>query len=404
MKIKKKTKYGELVSSSLVIDTYKVVKNGRRSVIRRLNGRWQKDATMIEAFESEVSRGAEWHHPNLLSYVTMFVDEDGPGVMMEGMNCISLEDYMEANPSFVTQTKEMERIIREVSEALAYLHARGEAHLNLSPCNVLLTKEELRVKLVNPLMDYPLKEVGLSAEIYIAPELMEAEDLDEVDIVKCDVYSLGRLIEYLYSLSSVPMVYKHAVRKAVTTDPKERVDSISSFRQAVSRGHILKKLCQVLGLGIVFVLVVWLLFVLTTSSTEEEIQFITPTATDVYVYDSISGTGSYISDSVAASNIEKLTREELEKQKKYEQKMVEIFRRRFRQKAIPVVEGIYSKQNMESKAGQFMSVSSRAASELQKLQEELSEEYKLDPIVTTKEAALVIEELTRETLKKNVNP
>ena len=135
---------------------------------------------------------------------------------------------------------------------------------------------------------------------------------------------------------------------------------------------------------------------LTTSSEEEEIHFITPTATETYIYDSIKNEGYYISDSILTANTEALEREQQKMMEAYDRKLNDIFKKAFRKKAEPIINEIYSRNNMDSEQGTFVSVSNQGTMKLQEIQEELSREYELDPIATSKVAALVIEELTRK--------
>lgn len=390
---------GELLSTACFVDTYKCIKDGRRCVSRRLREDARLLPGVVEAFEAEVVHGIEWKHAAILAYGEVFHDDEGLGVVMEGCNCISLEQYMKENPSFVTHADEIERIIGEVADALSYLHQLGRAHLDLNPRNVLLTKDSHQVKLINPLMGYPMEGAILTADEFIAPEL-KREEQDDVDWVRCDIYSLGRFVEYVYSMAAVPMAYRKAVDKALATEPSVRLASIEEFKKQVALGRLLKSACKVVLWVLGLAIVTWAVFALTTSPGEEDIHFITPTATDVYVYDSVTGTGTYLSDSIVEANSEAMVKEQLKQQQEYEKKVHEIFRKRFSEQAAPIIDKIYSEQNMSSEAGQFVSVSSRAASELQELQNELASEYELDPINTTKTAAQVIEELTKKKLRE----
>ena len=72
----------------------------------------------------------------------------------------------------------------------------------------------------------------------------------------------------------------------------------------------------------------------------------------------------------------------------------------FREKATPVINEIYSKKHMDSETGVFTSVTTRGMQELQSVQEELAQKYELDQISTSKVAAQVIEELTRQRMNE----
>lgn len=87
-----------------------------------------------------------------------------------------------------------------VCRRLAKLAERGHHHLDLSPSNIIVTKEspdEVEVTLIDFGRNYVITErVGTSAAfrraaLYVAPELVESPSMDGW---RCDVYSLGLIL------------------------------------------------------------------------------------------------------------------------------------------------------------------------------------------------------------------
>ena len=118
------------------------------------------------------------------------------------------------------------------------------------------------------------------------------------------------------------------------------------------------------------------------------------------MYNSISGQEYYLSDSAMAVREAAIEREKNELMKEYDRKLNDIFKKAFREKATPVINEIYSKKHMDSETGVFTSVTTRGMQELQSVQEELAQKYELDQISTSKVAAQVIEELTRQRMNE----
>lgn len=399
----KSTPKDELLTTSYFTETCKQVQNGRRVLTHRLKSIYAANEECVESFNEEVTIGKMLNHPHILRFATLSSEGNIPTALLEPLNCVTLEVFLHENPAFVSNSKEVERIIKEVEDALAYLHEKGICHLNLHPRNILLTKNGKTVKLSNSLFTYAhlTLSLKLTSNDFTAPELFDEQVVE--NLVPCDIYSLGKLITYLYDMSTLPYPYRKAVKQATDADPNFRPASINDFNQLVSAGKFMLNIFKgVIGTIVIF-LAATLLIWLTTSTNDNEIHFIEPTANNTYVYDSISGEEYYLSDSAMAVREAAIEREKENMMKQYDHKLNEIFKKDFREKAAPVIHEIYSKKNMDSETGIFTSVSNQGMQELQGVQEELSRQYELDQISTSKVAAEVIEELTRQRMSELQN-
>lgn len=397
---KRNDKNRMLLTSAYLTELHKSVEGGRRTLTYCLKPAFCSDEECVESFQEEVTLWRGLKHPHILRFGQEFPSKGSTEVAVDPLNCMTLEELLYENPSFVTEGKELERIIDEVADALEYLHERGVSQLDLHPRNILLTKNEKSVRLANPFFTYTHLSswLGIKPNGFIAPELFEENQ--SADLVACDMYALGKLIAYLYDMSTLPYPYRKAVQLATADNPAQRPASIADFRKLVTSGRMMQTLYKGIAWTVATLIAVGVLFWITTSSGEEDIHFIEPTANNTYVYDSISGQEYYLSDSAMAVREAAIEREKNELMKEYEHKLNDIFKKAFREKATPVINEIYSKKHMESETGIFTSVSTRGMQELKEAQEELARKYELDPISTAKVAAEVIEELTRQRMNE----
>lgn len=391
---------GKMVTEAYLTETCLSIEEGRRTLTHRLKPEFGTDDECVESFYEAAVLWRELKHPNLLRVGQVPPTKEKSEVVMEPFNGVTLEEYLRENPSFAAERKELERIVGEVIDALEYLHGRGISQLDLHPRNILLTKGERKVKVVNSLftyshLTYPL---GLKPNGFVAPELFE--ETPTTDLVACDIYALGAFITYLYDMATLPYPYRQAVQLATSATPSQRPASIADFRKLVAGGQMKQTICKGIAWTAATLLAVGILFWLTTSSGEEDIHFVEPTANNTYVYDSISGQEYYLSDSAMAAREAAIEREKGELMKEYDRKLNDIFRKSFREKASPIIGNIYSKKHMDSETGTFTSVTNRGMQELKEVQEELARQYELDPISTSKVAADVIEELTRQRMNE----
>lgn len=391
-----------VLTSSHLTEMYRHVKDGRRTIVHRLKSRFAYNEACREAFGEDVALGRELEHPNLWGYTGEDADgADGtaPGCVMEPLNCMTLESYLKENPAFVAESAELERIVNEVTDAVAYLHGQGVCHLDLHPRNILLTRGGHQVKLANLFSPYVHLTGTLSLENdgFVAPECFAKEPL--ADPIRSDIYSLGCFISYLYDMASLPYRYRRMVQRARSTDPARRPSCIRAFRNGVAQDRVLLRVVKGFMWVVLTLLATWGLFSLTTSSEGDEIHFVQPTADNTYVYDSITGQEYYLNDSAMAVREAMIEHQKEKMMKEYDQKVNDIFKKTFRQKAEPIIKEIYSE---EQRHGNVETVKSRRGrKQLIEIQEELAEQYgNLDPVTTANMAASVIDELIRQQEKE----
>lgn len=395
--------HDKLLTDAYLTETYKSVKEGRSVLTYRLKTAYASDEECIGSFEEETTLWRNLKHPHIVRINPKSIGEESTEVTLETTHCVTLEEYLHENPSFVTEREELERIVNEVCEALDYLHQKGICQLDLHPRNILLTKGDKRVKLCNPFFTYThlIHGLGLKPNGYVATELFG--QTPPTDFVACDIYALGRLIAYLYDMTTLPLHYRQAVLRATSDNPTQRPASIAEFRKLVEKGRVMQTLCKGGAWALGTLMAAGLLFWITTSNGEEDIRFVEPTANNTYVYDSITGQEYYLNDSAMAAREAAIERQKSEQMKEYERKLNDIFKKDFYKKAAPVINEIYSKKHMNSETGIFTSVSNRGMLELKEAQEELARQYGLDLISTSQVAADVIEELTRQRMMELQN-
>lgn len=385
---------------SYLIDAYKIRKGEKRIFVRELNSKFSTSQSFICAFKKEIECGKSWNHKNILRYGPLLSESsDRISVQMEITKLITLEDFLMDNPAFVVNTQEVNRILGEVIEAIEYLHSLGFYHLHLHPRNILLVKDSLTVKLINPLFAFlscPKEDLPQKDE-YMAPELWE-KPTEEIDLERSELYSLGRFIQYLFSTSQLPYRYSSVVKAMTSSDLSKRPSTISDFKRNIEQKKKQALIYKVLAWGCAILFTCFFLFWITTSPLEDEIHFIKPIADSPGICDSINGDTSYASDERSMNRAEELSRMYLEQQQDYIKKVEDIFSKEFTKRAIPVIDNIYSRNNMNSEEAVFSNVSLQGMHELQEVQKELTKKYELDEITTSQMAVEIIEKLTRKKL------
>ena len=191
-------------------------------------------------------------HVNLIALYDIKRDaQDDAWVVMEYVSGESLEDVLQRTPGGMSPT-DVQRWLRGMFAAVAYLHDHGIVHRDLKPGNVFSDEGVVKIG------DYGLSKYiscsrrsGQTESVgtvhYMAPEIANGRYGKEIDIYALGVIvyemlsgrvpfegeSLGEvLMKHLTAepdVSNLAEPYRTAVRRALAKDPAQRPASIDEF-------------------------------------------------------------------------------------------------------------------------------------------------------------------------------
>jgi WD40 repeat protein len=131
-------------------------------------------------------------HPNIVSLLDADLTGDPPYYVMDYMEGGSLETVMEDGR--MPPVEQVARWMKEVSEALRFVHAKGLIHCDLKPANILIDSEgRARVADFGQSRIVTESTGALGTLFYMAPEqaVTDEEVSDITPDVRWDLYGLG---------------------------------------------------------------------------------------------------------------------------------------------------------------------------------------------------------------------
>ncbi|NDW11229.1 serine/threonine-protein kinase [Dysgonomonas sp. 520] len=243
------TNIQQLNNGGATSDTYKVFINEKWNFLKRPKKEFASHPHYLKAFEKEYEIGSSLKHPNIVNYIEKGVDNEGFYILTEYIDGGTLKDFVDENPDYFHNKKNLRKFIFQLLSALDYLHERQILHLDLKPDNILITRIGHDVKIVDLGFAYNDSHQYLTvgkSEKYAAPEQIENNnDIDQ----RADIYSLGILVLFAYTrthnkqlIDKLPNPYKNCVKKCLEVDKENRFDSISSIRDYFSQKSRQKKI------------------------------------------------------------------------------------------------------------------------------------------------------------------
>lgn len=148
------------------------------------------DGDKVKQFEKEASLTQKMAHKHIIKVIEL-LDCSPPAFVMEYFESENLKYALWNDPGRIV--KHEFRILRQVADALAFVHAQGVVHKDIKPENVLVNaKQEAK------LIDFSLAQTKMDrflqfskriegTPLYMAPEQIRGEKCDP----RADVYSFG---------------------------------------------------------------------------------------------------------------------------------------------------------------------------------------------------------------------
>ena len=126
-------------------DTFRVKLYGKLHFLKRLKPEYAGDIRYQEALHKEFETGYRLEHPNLVRYISF----DDNGILMEYVDGETLSQRLADNPEYFKNHKNADKLVHQLLAVLGYLHSHQVLHLDLKPDNILLTRINDDVKLVD---------------------------------------------------------------------------------------------------------------------------------------------------------------------------------------------------------------------------------------------------------------
>ena len=231
----------KLLKATAYATLYRASKAGKYFLVKTTKDNSEQQLAMLKR-EYELSIGCD--HPHIVHIYTW--EENlpiGAGIVMEYIEGRMLAEYLAENPPMTDRR----RIFEELLSAVGYIHKRGVIHNDLKPGNILITRANNTLKLIDfGLADndsqFAMRTLGCTPQ-YASPELRTQSRVIDA---RSDIYSIGVIMNDIFGGR-----YHNIAKRCLNINPDKRYENITALQLAWA--HRLRPLKAILSIMATFI-------------------------------------------------------------------------------------------------------------------------------------------------------
>lgn len=211
---------------------YTATRYGKRFLLKGLKEQYRDDPVYVMALVKEFEIGITLDHHNIRNTIGVETDELlGKVIVLEYVDGQTLEHLLAKGCLSPLSAID---IVRQIADALEYMHGKGIFHRDLKPANILVSYHRNTVKLIDFNLadgdDFIILKNPAGTRGYIAPEQISR---DARPTAAADIYSLGVVINEIASAAHDQRLASLA-GKCRNPDPARRPQSIAEIQAALA--------------------------------------------------------------------------------------------------------------------------------------------------------------------------
>ena len=239
-----------MATQGATCNTYRVKLYGKLHFLKRLKPEYAGDIRYQEALRKEFETGYRLEHPNLVRYIWL----DNDSILMEYADGETLSQQLANHPEYFRKRKNTDKFVRQLLAVVSYLHSNQVLHLDLKPDNILLTRINDDVKLIDFGCRYTdsFPDTTGHTNAVAAPEQLSGRAVD----ARTDIYAIGKILECLPNHS----IYNKVIARCMAERPADRYQSVEEIANDLRYMRRNLSIITAMVLAAILLFAVWALY------------------------------------------------------------------------------------------------------------------------------------------------
>lgn len=220
--------------------------------------------------EAEIGMTVCKHSDYIVSYFGFFDTDSECSIQMEYVDGKTLAEMLAEEPEYFHSKKNTERFLRQLLDALKAIHHHQVVHLDLKPSNIMLTRVNREVRLIDLGFCYSgtwQESMGMTSA-FASPEQLDGTlDVD----ARSDIYSLGKMLEQLPEKAKTRHI-RHIISRCILPDKADRWPSVEDIISYLDR-RVATKVVSLAVVCLLALIMTWVAFMRPVTSDDRHVLY-----------------------------------------------------------------------------------------------------------------------------------
>ncbi len=218
-------------------DAYIARRHGKDYFMKKLKPEFAGDLRYRNLLRKEYDLGRSVNSPHIVAYESIACNDVDAYLLMEYVQGATLDQKLAAAPEWFSSRANLDHLFCQLLSGLKQLHGQGIVHADLRPENIMLTRVNNDVKIIDLGFAFT---AGYAHSAGYTPQFAAPEQLggnsEEID-TRTDIYAVGKLMEYIRTESDIPLpgVYRKVMARCLQADKNKRFSSVDEILQRLTK-------------------------------------------------------------------------------------------------------------------------------------------------------------------------
>lgn len=214
---------------------YTATRYGRKYLLKSLSESHKNIQEWQRLLFKEFELGFQFDHPNIARTIGWeSIPEIGETIVMEYVDGRELRQWLKTDRQHLR--KERLNVVKQIAEALVYIHSMGISHRDLKPDNILVTHKGCHAKIIDfghgDGEDFLVYKRAAGTKSFGAPEQING---DAETSMSADIYSLGKIMQLMFP----GLQFRHLINSCLQNNPSARPSAAEVLKSLNRKAYII---------------------------------------------------------------------------------------------------------------------------------------------------------------------